>query len=140
VTSGFAQRALALAGAALLAGVVAVAVAQQTRSSARAAGPQPAIGAGAGWTSAVAGVAREFPVQGKRSHCGWLLRPETLGIVHPVLPCGVKLFVEIGGRRIYTEVVDRAAVPSGEDFDLTAALADRVGLAGTRAVRWAFAR
>jgi hypothetical protein len=52
----------------------------------------------------------------------------------------VKLFVEIGGRRIYTEVVDRAAVPSGEDFDLTAALADRVGLAGTRAVRWAFAR
>jgi hypothetical protein len=140
VTSGFAQRLLALTGAALLAGVLAVAVSEQTRSSARAAGPQPAVGAGAGWSSAVAGVAPGFPVAGKRSHCGWLLRPETLGIVHPVLPCGAKLFVEVGGRRVYTQVVDRAAVPSGEDFDLTAALADRVGLAGTRDVRWAFAR
>ena len=85
-------------------------------------------------------MAPEYPVAGKRSGCGWLLRPETLGIVHPVLPCGAKLFVEVDGRRVYTEVVDRAPVPSREDFDLTAALADRVGLTGTRDVRWAFAR
>jgi hypothetical protein len=134
------QRVLALAGAALLAGVLALAVAEQNESSARAAGPQPAVGAGAGWYGAVAGVAREFPVDGKRSRCGWLLRPATLGIVHPVLPCGAKLFVDYGGKRVYTEVVDRAPVPSGEDFDLTVALADRVGLSGTRDVRWAFAR
>jgi hypothetical protein len=141
VSGTFAQRVLALAGAALLAAVVALAVSEQNESSARAAGPQPAVGAGAGWYGAVAGVASDFPVDGgKRSRCGWLLRPETLGIVHPVLPCGAKLFVDYGGRRVYTEVVDRAPVPSGEDFDLTAALADRVGLTGTRDVRWAFAR
>jgi hypothetical protein len=136
----FAQRVLALAGAALLAAMLALAVAEQTRSSARAAGPQPAVGAGAGWYRAVAGVAPGFPVGGKRSRCGWLLRPETLGVVHPVLPCGAKLFVDYGGKRVYTQVVDRAPVPSGEDFDLTSALADRVGLSGTREVRWAFAR
>jgi hypothetical protein len=134
------QRALALAGAALLAGVLAVAVAHQTRSSARAAGPQPAVGAGTGWYSAVAGVAADYPVGGKRSRCGWLLEPGTLGVVDPVLPCGAKLFVEVGGKRVYTEVVDRGPVPSREDFELTSALAGRLGLAGTRDVRWAFAR
>ncbi len=140
MSESFSQRVLALAGAALLAAVLALAVAQQTRSSARAAGPQPAVGAGTGWYSAVAGRAHDYPVRGKRSRCGWLLQPGTLGIVHPVLPCGAKLFVEVGGKRVYTEVVDRAPVPSAEDFDLTPALADSVGLAGTRDVRWAFAR
>ena len=136
----FGQRFLALAGAGLLAGVVAIAVAQQNESAARASGPQPAVGQGAGWSSAVAGVARDYPVGGRRSSCGWILRPETLGVVHPVLPCGTKLFVQLGGKQVYTQVVDRGPVASREDFDLTAALADRIGLAGTRRVRWAFAR
>ncbi len=140
MTGSFVQRVLALAGAALLAGVLALAVAQQTRSSARAAGPQPAVGAGTGWYAAVVGVAPDYPVAGGRSRCGWLLEPETLGIVHPVLPCGAKLFVEYGGKRVYTEVVDRAPVPSSEDFDLTAALAQRLGLSGAREIHWAFAR
>jgi hypothetical protein len=60
--------------------------------------------------------------------------------VHPVLPCGAKLFVEFDGKRVYTQVVDRAPVPSSVDFDLTSALAEKIGLAGTRDVRWAFAR
>lgn len=140
MSPSFSQRALALAGAAMLAGVLAVAVAHQTSTPARAAGPQAAVGAGAGWYDAVAGVARAYPVGGKRSACGWLLEPGTLGIVHPVLPCGTKVFVQVGSRRVYTQVVDRAAVPSAEDFDLTFALADRLGLSGTRGVRWAFAR
>jgi len=140
VIVSFGQRVLALAGAGLLAGVLAVAVAQQNESGARASGPQPAVGQGAGWSSAVAGVARDYPVGGRRSSCGWLLKPETLGVVHPVLPCGTKVFVQVGGKRAYTQVVDRGPVPSREDFDLTAALADRLGLSGTRALRWAFAR
>jgi hypothetical protein len=140
VRSSFGQRALGLAGAGLLAGVLAVAVAQQNANSARAPGPQPAVGQGAGWSSAVAGVARDYPARGKRSACGWLLMPETLGVVHPVLPCGTKLFVQLGGKRVYTQVVDRGPVPVREDFELTSALADKVGLSGTRDVRWAFAR
>ena len=136
----FGQRVLALAGAGLLAGVVAVAVAQQNDSSARASGPQPAVGQGASWSSAVVGVARDYPVGGRRSTCGWLLQPETLGVVHPVLPCGTKIFVELGGKRVYTQVVDRGPVPSREDFDVTAALAEEIDLTGTRQMRWAFAR
>jgi len=134
------QRVLALTGAGLLAGVIAVAVAEQDENSARASGPQPAVGQGAGWSSAVAGVARPIPARGRQSRCGWLLRPRTLGVVHPVLPCGTKIFVEVNGKRVYTQVVDRAPVPSREEFDLTAALAQRLGLSGTEDVRWAFAR
>ena len=140
MTGSLGQRLLAVTGAGLLAGVIAVAVAQQNEGSARASGPQPAVGQGAGWISAVAGAARPYPIRGRRSRCGWLLRPSTLGIVHPVLPCGTKLFVEFRGRRVYTEVVDRAPVPAREDFDVTAALAEHLGLAGTDDVRWAFAR
>src|SRR5581483_7222357 len=99
LTVPFGQRVLALAGAGLLAGVVAV-----------------------------VGVARDYPVGGKRSTCGWLLEPETLGIVHPVLPCGTKLFLQVGGKRVYTQVVDRGPVPSREDFDVTAALAEKINL------------
>ena len=49
--------------------------------------------------------------------------------------------IEVGGKRVYTQVVDRAPVPAREDFALTTALGDRLGLpSGTAAVRWAFAR
>jgi Lytic transglycolase len=136
----FGQRVLALAGATLLAAIVALAVAERNHPSARASGPQPAVGNGAGWSAAVAGVARAYPVRGRKSSCGWVLEPGTLGIVHPVLPCGAKVFVEYGGRRVYTQVVDRGPVPSREDFDVTQALADRLHLSGVRAVRWTFAR
>jgi hypothetical protein len=135
--SSFGQRLLALAAAAIFAGVLAVAVAHQDGSAAQAAGPRPAIGAGTGWYEAVAGV---HVIRSRRSACGWLLEPNTLGVVHPVLPCGAKLFVEFEGKRVYTEVVDRAPVPAAVDFDLTSALAEKLGLAGTRDVRWAFAR
>ena len=140
MTASFGQRFLALAGAGLLAGVIAIAVAQQSDSTARAFGPQPEVGQGAGWSNAVVGVARAYPLAGRRSFCGWLLRPGTLGVAHPVLPCGTKMFVELHGKRVYTQVVDRGPVPSREDFDLTAALAGSLGLVGTDDVRWAFAR
>jgi hypothetical protein len=69
-----------------------------------------------------------------------MLDPDTLGVVHPVLPCGAKLFVEYNGRRVFTEVVDRSAVARTEEMDLTPALADRVHLTGVQEIRWAFAR
>jgi hypothetical protein len=139
--SSFGQRMLALAAVAVFAGVLAVAVAHQKAAPARAAGPQPAVGAGTAWYSAIAGVAAPVPAKGKASTCGWLLLRSTLGVVHPVLPCGTKIFVQVGSKRIYTQVVDRAPVASREDFDLTPALGEKVGLTtGTRDVRWAFAR
>ena len=135
-----AQRVAALAAAAMLAAVVALAIAQQGDGTARASGPRPAVGPGAGWYTALAGAAPDLPFRGKRSRCGWLLQQGTLGIVHPVLPCGAKVFIEYGGHRVYTQVVDRAPVAQGEELDLTPSLAQRVGLEGIREVRWSFAR
>lgn len=140
MTASLAQRVLAVAGASLLAALIALAVSERSHGGTPDVGPQPAVGIGVGWNHAFVGVTPGFPENGKRSHCGWMLRPETLGIVHPVLPCGAKLFVEFAGRRVYTEVVDRAAVPRGEEFAVTIALADRLGLSGIRDVKWAFAR
>ena len=138
--STFGQRVLALAGATLLAAVIALAVAEQNQPSARASGPQPAVGQGVGWYTALAGVSRQAPPKGRRSSCGWLIQPGTLGVVQPVLPCGAKIFVEHDGKRVYTEVVDHGPVPAQESFDVTPALAARLGLAGVREVQWAFAR
>ncbi|HZR93335.1 MAG TPA: hypothetical protein VFA44_13120 [Gaiellaceae bacterium] len=138
--SALLQRVLALAGATLLAAIVALAVAEQVRTPAQASGVQPALGPGAGWHLVRAGVAPEYPPRGKRSACGWLLRPSTLGVVHPVLPCGAKVLLDFRGRRVLTEVVDRAPVAAAEDLALTPALAEELGLTGVRQVRWAFAR
>ncbi len=140
MTGVLAQRVLALAGASVLAALIALAVSQRSHGGTAPVGPQPALGAGVGWTHALVGVTPGYPVKGKRSRCGWILRPETLGVVHPVLPCGAKLFVDFAGRRVLTEVVDRAPVPRGEEFAATIALADRLGLSGVREVKWSFAR
>ncbi len=132
-----AQRQLGLAAVALLGVVAALAIAHQRSATGAppSALPQPAAASG-DWYRALAGVERGLPA---RSPCG-LLAPGTLGIAHPVLPCGTKLYVAYGRKTVLTEVVDRG--PSGNDreFDLTPALARELGLQGIQRVRWAFAR
>jgi len=75
-----------------------------------------------------------------RGACGVVVGPRTMGIAHPVLPCGVKLFVEYKGKTVLTQVIDRGPSVAGRRFDLTKALAATLGLQGTRLVRWRFAR
>jgi hypothetical protein len=136
VTS-FLQRALALAGAALLAGVFALALSDRGSGRPAASAPKPAVGPGAGWLTVAAGV--KGGDGRRRSSCGWVLERGTLGIIHPVLPCGTKLFVAYGDRQAFTRVVDRGLVREGRAFDLTAVLAAKLGVRGVREVRWAFA-
>lgn len=136
----FAQRALALAAASLLAGVGALALRGGGGREARPALPRPALGPGGGWYAAVAGVAESIPAGGRRTACGWLVRPDTLGVVHPVLPCGAKLFVAYRGRRALTRVVAHGPVGRGREFNLTPALAALLGLQGVAEVRFVFAR
>jgi Lytic transglycolase len=136
----FAQRALALAGAAILAGVVALVVSDRTGSKAAAPKlPQPVAAPGGGWYPARAGV-EEAGSLPRRSACGYQLTAKTLGIAHPVLPCGAALYVAYGGVRALTRVVDRGPSGPGREFDLTPALAKKLGLHGIRQVEWAFAR
>jgi hypothetical protein len=135
------QRELALGAAALLAVVVALAVATRRDESAAPASqlPEPAVSKLSGWYPALAGV-RKRPLAAHASGCGTLLDPKTLGVDHPVLPCGAKIFLTYGGKTVLTTVVDRGPLAPGYEFELTPALAERVGLTGVQKIRWSFAR
>jgi hypothetical protein len=135
VDVALARRLVALGGIALLAVLVALALTSATRAKqpdARRAQP------GGSWYNALA--APRPPRPGARTACGLKLGPRTMGVGHPVLPCGAKLFVAYLGKEVLTQVVDRGPLAAGHDFELTRALADRVGLHGVQPIRWAFAR
>ena len=46
----------------------------------------------------------------ERTSCGLTLTTRSLGVTHPVLPCGAKLLVRYGGETILTEVIDNELV------------------------------
>ena len=132
------QRQVALAGVALLAAVVALALTARDKSRAVTGLPQPVLVAG-GWYTALAGAER--PRYGKRTRCGYVLRPTTEGITDSVLPCGVLIYVSYkDGPHILTRVVDRRPVLPGRKFDLTPRLAEELGVDGVQRIRWVFAR
>lgn len=141
IPRGLAGRGAALAAVALLGGVVAFAAESwggsgeggTTRSVAQV--PVP----GAGWYEALAA---PYPAetQRRRTTCGQQIGPGTLGVAHPVLPCGVKLFIAYGDVVVLTQVVDRGPSVPGRDFDVTRPLAERLGLEGTKQIRWRYAR
>jgi len=64
----------------------------------------------------------------------------TVGVAHPVLPCGVKLYVEYRGKQVLTQVIDRGHTVPGREFDLTLALANLLHVEGTQTIQWRFAR
>lgn len=136
-----AQRLLAVGAASLLAVVIGLAVASRDDASAtpRSRLPQPAVSSLSGWYSAQAGV-RNRPLAGRVSGCGTLLKPKTLGLDHPVLPCGAKVFVSFHGKTVLTTIVDRGPFTPRPDFEATPALADLLGLRGVQPIRWSFAR
>ena len=140
MTPVLAQRFIALASAALLAGVFGTALSQAGRDSSPSALPAPAVGLGGGWSTVLAGVAPGAPRGGRRSGCDWVVLPRTQGVLHPTLPCGAEVFVEYGGRRALTQVVGHVPVGQGRQLDLTPRLARRLDLEGVREVRWAFTR
>ena len=68
-----------------------------------------------------------------------MLTGASLGVTHPVLPCGAKVLLRFGGDTVLTEVIDNRLKSQGRQFELTEALSRRLGLDGTQAVRWRFA-
>ena len=129
------QRQAALVGAALLAMLLVVAL---DRPSDTTPLPAPPPVSGAHWQSAVVGVFGRGPA-GETTACGVALEPDTLGVAHPVLPCGVALVLSAGGREIRTEVIERGPAGTQTRFDVTPALADNLGIAGRERIRWRFA-
>ena len=68
-----------------------------------------------------------------------MLTGRSLGVTHPVLPCGAKVLVRYGGDTVLTEVIDNELVSTGRQFELTPELARLVGLDGIQAVEWRYA-
>jgi len=134
VTTAAAKRTLALAGVALLAALVSLALAAPDRGH-KGRLPKP-VGT---WYRALAAPYSPAASVG-RTACGQRIEARTMGVAHPVLPCGAKLYITYNGRRVLTQVIDRGPNAPGREFAITKALADEIGLHGTHSIRWSFAR
>jgi hypothetical protein len=100
-----------------------------------AAAPPPV--SGTRWESAVVGVLGTG--RHGQTACGSNVTEETLGVAHPVLPCGVALVLSFRGHEVRTEVIDRPPAGAQTQFEVTRALADELGMSGTERIRWRFA-
>jgi hypothetical protein len=139
VNAASVQRQVALAGIALLAAIVALALTSQTNGRAVRSLPQPVPVAGGGWYSALAGA--EQARYGRRTRCNVVLEPGTVGVTDSVLPCGILVYVSYkDSPHILTRVIDRRPVVPGRKFDLTPKLAEELGVDGVQRIRWVFAR
>jgi rare lipoprotein A len=126
-------REIGLAGLALLAAVVVLAAVRQFHH-ARKTGAQP-VG------SFVAYAGSSGPAAfGRKTACGGVLRPDSEGVAHPTLPCGARIFIVFHGKTVLTQVVDRGPYKPGRQFDVTDALARRLGLSGVQLIHWSYAR
>lgn len=130
------ERLALLAAVALLGGVVALAVGEQRAENAvDAAAGASAAGA---WNRVFAG-SRGPAGDAQRTTCGQLLTGKSLGVTHPVLPCGAKLIVRRGEVQVLTEVIDNRMAEPGRQLEVTEGLAEMLGLEGTEEIDWRFA-
>jgi rare lipoprotein A (peptidoglycan hydrolase) len=129
------QREIALAGVAVLAVAAALALGAVLRDADE---PKAAsTGSGDWYTALAAPYAFEDGVN--KTACGIAIGPKTMGVAHPVLPCGAKITLSYGGIEALTQVIDRGAGVPGREFDVTRPLADRLELRGVQQIRWRFA-
>ena len=134
------QRALWLAGITLVAAVAALAITRRdTGSSRNLPGAIAVPGTKNGYYTAKAAPYGPTAAH-RRTACGKPFLKTTEGVAHPVLPCGVRLYIRFQGREVLTQVVDRGPNVPGRDLDITKALANRLDLHGTQTIQWRFAR
>jgi hypothetical protein len=136
VADSLTQRLVLLGAVALLAAVATLAVVDRLPDDGAAAFTSAV--APAGWNTAFAG-SRGAPGDAQRTTCGQVLGPESLGVTHPVLPCGVKVVLRYGDTQVLSEVIDNALVEPGRQLEVTEALAETLGLDGTVEIEWRFA-
>jgi hypothetical protein len=134
VSPALLRRQAALAGVALLAAIIALALARLDGLGGRG---EAVVPTSPRWLEASASVWTPGP--GQTSACGVVLTPGTRGLAHPVLPCGVELLVSFEGRTVQAEVVDRGPHGGSAELELTEALARDLGFSGTEPIRWRFA-
>jgi hypothetical protein len=136
-----AQRQLALAGVALLAGLAALAVTSRRGESSPPSLPASIPAPGGGWFQAIATAnGATFSRRHRDPACGHLVGPTSLGVASPVLPCDAKLYISYRGREALTEVIARGPSSPQANLEVTPALAAKLGLTGTRPLSWRYAR
>lgn len=130
MTAAVGRRVASLAAVAILAIALAVYVHHHD-------GHKSSLPSGAGpWNDALA--APFTPSHA--TACGVVVTATTVGVGHPVLPCGVRIYLRFGRNTVLTTVIDRGDVPSGRELNLTPALAQLLGVVGTQRVQWRFTR
>lgn len=74
---------------------------------------------------------------GRRTACGQKLTSRLMGTAHKTLPCGTVVHFRYKGHRATARVVDRGPYASGVEYDLTWAVARKLGVisAGRAEVR-----
>jgi len=137
VPAAFGQRLVVLAAVALLSAIAAAAIVEQ-RDSNEGAAALTSAPAPAGWNIAFAG-SRGATGDAQRTTCGQVLAPQSLGVTHPVLPCGAKVILRTGDTQVLSEVIDNALVEPGRQLEVTEALATTLGIDGTVELEWRFA-
>jgi predicted RNA-binding Zn-ribbon protein involved in translation (DUF1610 family) len=137
VQNALAQRLVVLAAVALLAALASVAIVAE-RGTNEGAAALTSAPAPAGWNVAFAG-SRGPTGDAQRTTCGQVLTPESLGVTHPVLPCGAKVILRSGSKQVLTEVIDNALVEPGRQLEVTDRLAQLLGIEGTVELEWRFA-
>ncbi len=134
------QRAIWLLGITFVAAIAAVAITRRdTGSHRKLPGAVAVPGTKNGYYTARA--APYSPSDSRpRTACGKPFVSTTEGVAHPVLPCGVRLYIRFHGREVLTQVVDRGPNVPGREFDITKALANRLDLHGAQTIQWRFAK
>lgn len=133
------ERTIALAAVALVSAVALLALTGGAKDDSDEVGPQQVpVAGGDGWYTALAGP-RGAAGDAERTTCARILTGRSLGVSHPVLPCGAKIFISYGGAEVLTEVIDTRLKQPGRQFELTDALAQQLGVEGTQQIRWRFA-
>jgi hypothetical protein len=135
-----AQRQVSIAAVALLAMVVGLALASQRGGSSAVRLPEPVPAPDGGWYHARAAATGRDLEPGTTTACGHRVMGSTMGIAHPVLPCGVKLYIGYRDDEVLTQVIGRGPEEPNLQFGLTDALARALGVDGRQTVRWRYAR
>ncbi len=141
MSATFVQRAVWLVGICFVAVIAAVAIARHSGDSSakNLPGAVPVPGTKNGYYTGRAAPYSPSPAH-PRTACGEAFTGKTQGVAHPVLPCGVRLYIRFRGKEVLTQVIDRGPTVPGRDFDITKTLANRLGLHGPQTIQWRFAK
>jgi hypothetical protein len=137
VSDVFGQRLVVLGAVALLGVLIALAIVERRSQDDGRSGLTSAA-APSGWNTAFAG-SRGPAGDAQRTTCGQVLAEDSLGVTHPVLPCGAKLILRNGDTQVLTEVIDNTLVEAGRQLEVTEALGRMLDLDETAEIEWRFA-